>query len=56
VRRPSRRARGALRYSAPMALSQGPNGEKRQITTKTIEDPGRYFNPLLGVLIRVLHG
>jgi hypothetical protein len=29
----------------------GPNGERRQITTKAIEDPGRYFNPLLGVLI-----
>jgi hypothetical protein len=29
----------------------GPKGEKREITTKAIEDPGRYFNPLLGVLI-----
>jgi hypothetical protein len=29
----------------------GPNGECEKITTKTIEDPGRYFNPLLGVLI-----
>jgi hypothetical protein len=29
----------------------GPNGEKLKIATKAIEDPGRYFNPLLGVLI-----
>jgi hypothetical protein len=29
----------------------GPNGEHLQIATKAIEDPGRYFNPLLGVLI-----
>jgi hypothetical protein len=29
----------------------GPNGERLEITTKAIEDPGRYFNPLLGVLI-----
>jgi hypothetical protein len=29
----------------------GPNGEKLKIHTKVIEDPGRYFNPLLGVLI-----
>ena len=29
----------------------GPNGEHLKIATKTIEDPGRYFNPLLGVLI-----
>jgi hypothetical protein len=29
----------------------GPNGEKFKIATKAIEDPGRYFNPLLGVLI-----
>ena len=29
----------------------GPHGEKRSITTRAIEDPGRYFNPLLGVLI-----
>ncbi len=29
----------------------GPNGERAEITTKAIEDPGRYFNPLLGVLI-----
>jgi hypothetical protein len=29
----------------------GPNGERVKIATKAIEDPGRYFNPLLGVLI-----
>ena len=29
----------------------GPNGERRRIRTKAIEDPGRYFNPVLGVLI-----
>jgi hypothetical protein len=29
----------------------GPNGEHLKIATKAIEDPGRYFNPLLGVLI-----
>jgi hypothetical protein len=29
----------------------GPNGKKLKIATKAIEDPGRYFNPLLGVLI-----
>jgi len=29
----------------------GPNGERQELTTKAIEDPGRYFNPLLGVLI-----
>lgn len=29
----------------------GPNGERLNIATKAIEDPGRYFNPLLGVLI-----
>jgi hypothetical protein len=29
----------------------GPNGEHLRIATKSIEDPGRYFNPLLGVLI-----
>jgi hypothetical protein len=29
----------------------GPNGERFKITTKAIEHPGRYFNPLLGVLI-----
>jgi hypothetical protein len=29
----------------------GPNGERLNIVTKCIEDPGRYFNPLLGVLI-----
>jgi hypothetical protein len=29
----------------------GPNGQHLQIATKAIEDPGRYFNPLLGVLI-----
>jgi hypothetical protein len=34
----------------PLSLF-GPNGEERNITTKAIEDPGRYFNPLLGVLI-----
>jgi len=34
----------------PLALF-GPNGEKLKITTKAIEDPGRYFHPLLGILI-----
>ncbi|HUN77258.1 MAG TPA: hypothetical protein VMU40_22300 [Steroidobacteraceae bacterium] len=29
----------------------GPNGERLKITTRAIEDPGRYFNPILGVLI-----
>jgi hypothetical protein len=29
----------------------GPNGEREHIWTKGIEDPGRYFHPLLGVLI-----
>jgi hypothetical protein len=29
----------------------GPNGERVKVATKAIEDPGRYFNPLLGVLI-----
>lgn len=29
----------------------GPNGEKHDLTTKAIEEPGRYFHPLLGVLI-----
>ena len=29
----------------------GPNEENLTINTKAIEDPGRYFNPLLGVLI-----
>lgn len=29
----------------------GPNWEHLKITTKAIEDPGRYFHPLLGVLI-----
>jgi hypothetical protein len=29
----------------------GPHGEKLKIHTKAIEDPGRYFNPILGVLI-----
>ncbi|MFN0303063.1 MAG: hypothetical protein ACKVQU_22215 [Burkholderiales bacterium] len=29
----------------------GPNGERMEVTTRSIEDPGRYFNPLLGVLI-----
>lgn len=29
----------------------GPNGERRKVVTTAIEDPGRYFNPLLGVLI-----
>jgi len=29
----------------------GPNGERLRIATKAIEDPGRFFNPLLGVLI-----
>lgn len=34
----------------PLAVF-GPNGERLKVTTKAIEDPGRYFNPLLGVLI-----
>ena len=34
----------------PLAVF-GPNGERADVTTKAIEDPGRYFNPLLGVLI-----
>jgi hypothetical protein len=29
----------------------GPNGERLELATRAIEDPGRYFNPLLGVLI-----
>ncbi|RLW55434.1 MAG: hypothetical protein B6D76_03795 [gamma proteobacterium symbiont of Stewartia floridana] len=29
----------------------GPTGEKHELTTKAIEEPGRYFHPLLGVLI-----
>jgi hypothetical protein len=29
----------------------GPNGEHRVVHSRAIEDPGRYFNPLLGVLI-----
>lgn len=29
----------------------GANGEHQKITTRAIEDPGRYFHPLLGVLI-----
>jgi hypothetical protein len=29
----------------------GPNGQRTNVTTRAIEDPGRYFNPLLGVLI-----
>jgi hypothetical protein len=29
----------------------GPNGELLKFATTAIEDPGRYFNPLLGVLI-----
>ena len=29
----------------------GPDGEHVEIKTKAIEDPGRYFHPLLGVLI-----
>ena len=29
----------------------GPRGERVEIETRAIEDPGRYFNPLLGVLI-----
>lgn len=34
----------------PLAVF-GPNGEQLKIATRAIEDPGRYFNPLLGVLI-----
>jgi hypothetical protein len=29
----------------------GPNGEQLNIDVRALEDPGRYFNPLLGVLI-----
>ena len=29
----------------------GPTGEKHELTTKAIEEPGRYYHPLLGVLI-----
>jgi hypothetical protein len=29
----------------------GPNGECERVCTKALEQPGRYFNPLLGVLI-----
>lgn len=29
----------------------GPNGECKRVHTKALEQPGRYFNPLLGVLI-----
>jgi hypothetical protein len=29
----------------------GPNGEQLKIATKAVEEPGRYFHPLLGVLI-----
>lgn len=29
----------------------GPDGEYKQISTRGVEDPGRYFHPLLGVLI-----
>lgn len=29
----------------------GPNAERLELATRAIEDPGRYFNPLLGVLI-----
>jgi hypothetical protein len=29
----------------------GPDGSRLDITSRAIEDPGRYFNPLLGVLI-----
>ncbi len=29
----------------------GPHRERLELTTRAIEDPGRYFNPLLGVLI-----
>lgn len=29
----------------------GPNDEKHDLSTKAIEEPGRYFHPLLGVLI-----
>jgi hypothetical protein len=29
----------------------GPDGECRRVPTKALEQPGRYFNPLLGVLI-----
>jgi hypothetical protein len=29
----------------------GPNGERKDVHTKALEQPGRYFHPLLGVLI-----
>lgn len=29
----------------------GPTGEKHELTTKAVEESGRYFHPLLGVLI-----
>lgn len=29
----------------------GPHGERLELATRALEDPGRYFNPLLGVLI-----
>jgi hypothetical protein len=36
--------------SEPLSVF-GPDGEHIKVATKAIEDPGRYFNPLLGVLI-----
>lgn len=29
----------------------GPDGKRLKVTTQALEEPGRYFNPLLGVLI-----
>ena len=43
-----------IRDDAPKAepiCIYGPNGEHRPTTSKALEQPGRYFNPLLGVLI-----
>src|SRR5439155_8044811 len=42
--------RGDAPKAEPLSVF-GPNGEKMKIATKAIEDPGRYFNPLLGMLI-----
>lgn len=42
------------RDDAPKAeplTAYGPNGERLELATRALEDPGRYFNPLLGVLI-----